>query len=92
MRSSFLKLARNEFDVHLIAPGSFKELSCLYRCSVDPQYASAPSPAIERGCSVGANHAPKLSADAFSSGNTRRDRTIWDHSSTFQQARCASSS
>jgi hypothetical protein len=52
--------------------------------SADTQYASPPSPAIERGCSIGANHAQTVSLTNFD--GTRRDRTIWDRSSTFQQA------
>jgi len=54
------------------------------------QYASSPSAAIERGCSIGAIHAQNLSADEFRSNDTRRDRTIQDNSSTFQQALYAS--
>jgi hypothetical protein len=50
------------------------------------QHASAPAAAIERGCSIGANHAQN-SADEFGSKDVPRcERTIRDGPSTFQQA------
>src|SRR5216684_9250532 len=62
-------------------------MSCSVRTAVRAriQYASLPSAAIERGCSIGANHAQKLSADEFMSNDTRCDRTIHDNPGTFQQ-------
>jgi hypothetical protein len=58
--------------------------------SASIQYAASPSAAIERGCSIGVNHAQKLLADEFRPDDTRRDRTIQDNSRTFQQEPYAS--
>jgi hypothetical protein len=52
------------------------------------QYAFSPSAAIERGCSIGANHAQNRHLTGPS--DTRRDRTIPDNPSTFRQALHAS--
>jgi hypothetical protein len=48
-----------------------------------------PSATIERGCSIGANHAQNRQLTR-SVPTTHRDRTILDNSSMFQQALCTS--
>jgi hypothetical protein len=66
---------------------------CELSCSVQTAAVRAsnmhprPSAAIERGCSIGANRAQKLSADEFGSKDAPRcHRTIQDNPRTFQQA------
>jgi hypothetical protein len=54
------------------------------------QHASSPAAAIERRCSIGANHAQNCQLMSSTPDGARRDRTIQDIFRTFQQALCAS--
>jgi hypothetical protein len=86
-------LTGDGFDVHLAAPSSFKVRAVVFSPNSLSMRAfnmrSHLGAAIERGCSIGANHAQNWWL-TNSDSNTCRHRMNRDDPSTFRQAHQAS--